>query len=85
MYVFHVVSIALVVIWLKHLSPTDGQDLAGLLGCPPCSFVIPCAVLTWSIEEDIQSLTAPQEHNYETLACRYAGYVEISSLKMQSK
>ena len=43
-----------------------------LVRLSPCSFVIPCAVLTWSIEEDIQSLTAPQEHNYETLACRYS-------------
>lgn len=32
--IFHVVSIAVGVIWLRHLSPTDGQDLFGLLGCP---------------------------------------------------
>lgn len=36
--VFHVVSIAVGVIWLRHLSPTDGQDLFGLLGCP----LLPC-------------------------------------------
>lgn len=79
--IFHVVSIAVGVIWLRHLSPTDGQDLFGLLGCPLLS-VIPCTILTWSVETDIQSLAAPKEHGFETLASRLAALtVKISSVR----
>lgn len=82
--IFHVVSIAVGVIWLRHLSPTDGQDL---LACQavPCS-VIPCTILTWSVETDIQSLAAPKEHGFETLASRLAALtVEISSVRKRNK
>lgn len=83
--IFHVVSIAVGVIWLRHLSPTDGQDLFGHLGCPLLS-VIPCTVLTWSVERDIQSLVAPKEHGFETLASRLAALtVEISSVRKRNK
>lgn len=57
LYVFHVVSIALVVIWLEHLSPVDGQDLSGLLWAVPLLLCHSCAT-TCLIEKDIQSLTA---------------------------
>lgn len=52
----------------------------------PCSLVIPCAMLTWLVE-DVQSLTAPQEHDDgKTLARKFAVVsVKISSSRMQSK
>lgn len=82
--IFHVVSIAVGVFWLRHLSPTDSQDLFGLLGCPLLPYHS-CAVLTWSVERDIQSLSAPQQHDYETLASRFAVLsVEISSLRKKN-
>lgn len=83
--IFHVVSIAVGVIWLRHLSPTDGQDFFGLLGYPLLP-VIPCAVLIWSVERDIQSLAAPKEHDCETLASTLAALsAEISSLRKRNK
>lgn len=42
--IFHVVSIAVGVIWLRHLSPTDGQDLFGLLGFPLAPLSSMCCV-----------------------------------------
>lgn len=73
-----------VVTWLRRPSPADGQDSPAYWAVPSILYhSVRCA--HWPIEEDVQSLTAPREHSYETLACRYADYVVISSLKMQSK
>lgn len=72
-------------IWLRHLSLTDGQDLFGLFRLSPCPLIIPHAVLTWSVNE-MQSVTAPQESDYEASASRFVDLsVKISSSRMQSK
>ena len=73
------------VMWLIYLSPTGGHDSFGLLGCPllPCHSMC-CADLVE--ERDIQSLTAPQEHDCETLASRFPVLsMGISSLRKTNK
>lgn len=84
--VFHVVSFAVWgVMWLMYLSPTDGQDLFGPLGYPllPCH----CMCCAYLVEErDVQNHTAPQEHDWETLASRFPVLsTGISSLRKTQK
>lgn len=64
--IFHVVSIAVGVIWLRHLSPTDGQELFGLLGCPLAPLSL--HVLSWLVEGGIQNLVASQERDWEIIS-----------------